>query len=75
VVLAATSTGLFHQIAEYIVAIAFSDANWDAPPGSGYFTVVMCLLAAIATTLFWWLDSRANLIVSASRAGAAPSGA
>lgn len=58
VLLAATSTGLFHQIAEYIVAIAFSDANWDAPPGSGYFTVVTCLLAAIATTLFWWLDNR-----------------
>ncbi len=66
VVCAATSTGLFHQISEYIAAVAFSDANWDAPPGSGSFTVVMCLLAAFATMLFWWLDSRANRIPSAS---------
>jgi hypothetical protein len=62
VVLAATSTGLFHQISEYIAAIVFSDANWDAPPGSGYFTVAMCLLAAFATVLFWWLDGRASKI-------------
>jgi hypothetical protein len=73
VVLAATSTGLFHQITEYIAAIVFSDANWDAPPGSGYVTVVMCLLAAIATVLFWWLGNRANPIPSASPASAAPS--
>lgn len=72
VVMAATSTGLFHQIAEYIAAIVFSDANWDAPPGSGYFTVAMGLLAAFATMLFWWLDSRANRIPSASPTSAAP---
>ena len=72
VVMAATSTGLFHQIAEYIAAVAFSDANWDAPPGSGYFTVAMGLLAAFATMLFWWLDSRANRIPSASPTSAAP---
>ena len=73
VVLVATSTGLFHQITEYFVALVFSDANWDAPPGSGYFTVVMCRLAATSTVLFWWLDNRANPVPSASPASAAPS--
>jgi len=73
VVVAATSTGMFHQTTEYIAATVFSDANWDAPPGSGYFTVVMCLLATIATVLLWWLDNRENSIPSASSARAAPS--
>lgn len=73
VVLAATSTGLVHQIAEYIAAMVVSDANWDSPPGTGYFTVVMCLLVAIATALLWWLDNRANPIPLESLATAAAS--
>ena len=56
VALVATSTGLFHQITEYIAATVLSDANWDVPPGSGYLTVVVCLVAASATVVFWWLD-------------------
>jgi hypothetical protein len=58
VALVATSTGHFHQITEYITAIVLSDANWDAPPGSGYLVVVLCLLAAISTVVLWWLDYR-----------------
>ncbi len=73
VALTATSTGLVHQTAEYIVAGTLSDANWDAPPGSGYFTVVICLLAAIATVLFWWLENHATPVPAASPASAAPS--
>jgi hypothetical protein len=73
VALAATSTGLVHQISEYIVAMAFSDANWDAPPGSGLFTVAICLLAAIATMLFWWRDEGAPPTRSAASVSAAPS--
>ena len=71
VALVATSTGLFHQITECIAAIVLSDANWDAPPGSGYFTVAMCLVAAIATAVFWWLETRATPMPS--RTSAAPS--
>jgi hypothetical protein len=73
VALVAASPGLFHQIAEYMVAVTLSDANWDSPPGSGYFTVIMCLLSALATTVFWWLDNRATLIPSESLPGAATS--
>lgn len=73
VLLAATSTGLVHQITEYLLVIGLSDANWDTPPGSGLLTVVMCLLVALATVLFWWLDGRTTRIPSASPAIAAPS--
>lgn len=58
VALVATSTGHFHQMTEYIAAIVLSDANWDAPPGSGYVVVVLCLLAAISTVVLWWLENR-----------------
>ncbi|MBK8460968.1 MAG: hypothetical protein WAS07_00505 [Micropruina sp.] len=73
VALAATSAGLVHQIAEYVVAIAVSDANWDAPPGSGYVTVAMCLLAASATGVLWWRANRATSMPSESRVGEAAS--
>jgi hypothetical protein len=65
--LVATSTGLFHQITEYITATVLSDANWDVPPGSGYLTVVVCLVAAIATVAFWWLAKFDAPMPSAAR--------
>lgn len=42
------AVGLFPQLADYIAMTAFSDANWDTPPGSGYPTVVAVALLAVA---------------------------
>jgi hypothetical protein len=56
VALAATSAGLFHQIADYIASIALSDANWDVPPGGGSVIVGLCLVTAIATIAGWSHD-------------------
>ncbi len=68
VALVATATGHFHLIAEYIAAVVLSDANWDAPPGSGYLIVGMCLLSAVATAALWWLDRAAIRIPSPASA-------
>jgi hypothetical protein len=51
VVMAATAPGFAHQVVEYFVAVSLSDANWDAPPGAGFFTVACGLLAAAATAV------------------------
>lgn len=58
VALAATATGMFYHLADYLVAMALSDADWDTPPGAGYFTVAVLALTAIATGVFGWLDGR-----------------
>lgn len=70
VALAATAPGMFYHLADYLVAIALSDADWDTPPGAGYFTVVALLLTAIATAVFWWLDGRATRARSVPSASA-----
>ncbi len=44
---ASTAVGLVPAIAEYAVMVWVSDANWDAPPGSGYLTVAMVALLAL----------------------------
>lgn len=53
VALASTSVGLVHQMFDYIAALSLSTANWDTPPGSGLFTAVAVLLAAVATAVLW----------------------
>jgi hypothetical protein len=62
VVLVATATGFVHQIVEYFAASALSDANWDSPPGTGYLTVIIALLAAVATVA---LSGRGDRVGSA----------
>ncbi|GAB3815298.1 hypothetical protein GCM10028820_12510 [Tessaracoccus terricola] len=54
VALAAATPGLISQAAEYVVAITFSDAFWDKPPGTGWFTSAFCLVAAVVTAALWW---------------------
>jgi hypothetical protein len=47
----ATAFGAIHTIVEYVVMINFSDANWDAPPGTGYLTVATITISAILTVI------------------------
>lgn len=54
VLVAATSPGRLHQVADYFVSCMVSDANWDSPPGTGFLTVFWCFLSAIATAVLWW---------------------
>nr|WP_300151302.1 hypothetical protein [Propionicimonas sp.] len=57
VLLASTAIGLFHQLADYVAAIMFSSASWDAPPGMGSFGVICILLTALATLVLWRVES------------------
>ena len=42
------AVGWFPLIGDYLVMAATSDANWDAPPGTGYVTVATIALLALA---------------------------
>jgi len=53
VLLGSTAMGQFHLMADYIVALGLSEANWDAPPGSGLANVVFVLLLAVCTVVLW----------------------
>lgn len=44
-----TAFGGFHQIADFVAMITFSDANWDVPPGTGYLTTAVLALSAFVT--------------------------
>lgn len=46
-----TAFGFVHMVAEFIVMIASSDANWDTPPLSGSVTVLTLMLSAVLTLL------------------------
>jgi hypothetical protein len=43
--------GAIHVVVEYTIMIHFSDANWDAPPGTGYLTVAVITISAILTVI------------------------
>lgn len=46
-----TAFGAIHTIVEYVVMTTFSDADWDAPPGTGYLTVATITISAILTVI------------------------
>ena len=46
-----TAFGVIHAIAEYMIMIRFSDANWDDPPGTGYLTAATITISAIVTAI------------------------
>ena len=46
-----TAFGAIHTIVEYVVMINFSEADWDAPPGTGYLTVATITISAILTVI------------------------
>jgi len=70
---ASTAAGWFHQVFEYLAAISLSDANWDSPPGTGYFTVAMIAASALATAALW-VFARKPLAQPATESGLRQSG-
>lgn len=46
-----TAFGAIHTIVEYVVMTTFSDADWDAPPGTGYLTVATITISAVLTVI------------------------
>ena len=51
-----TAFGFVHLAAEYVVMVAFSDANWDVPPLTGYVTAAT-LVGTAALTIMLTLGS------------------
>ena len=47
-----TAFGGFHMFAEYLVMSTWSDANWDVPPGTGYLTAAVLLIAGGLTLTY-----------------------
>ena len=48
----ATAFGLAHGMAEYIAMSAFNENNWDTPPGTGWITVAVLVVAGSASLRF-----------------------
>jgi hypothetical protein len=46
-----TAFGLVHAIVEWEIMINFSEADWDAPPGTGYLTITVITISAILTVI------------------------
>ena len=46
-----TAFGAIHTIAEFIVMVNFTEADWDTPPGTGYLTVATLTISAILTVI------------------------
>lgn len=44
-----TAFGFVHVAVEYVFMVAFSDANWDVPPLTGYVTAATLIVAAVLT--------------------------
>ena len=48
---ATTAFGVFQGMFSYASMSTFSDANWDVPPGTGYTTAAVLVLAAVLTAI------------------------
>lgn len=70
VLLAATAPGAASRAVDYLVSIFTSDANWDTPPGTGWVTATLCLIAAVVTFVGWSRSGAPQAV--ASYAGAQP---
>jgi len=58
VAFAATAPGAGQQILDFSVMLSLSHADWDKPPGSGYPTVALLVVATLATVAFWAVAGR-----------------
>ncbi|MEA5053269.1 MAG: hypothetical protein VB093_07490 [Propionicimonas sp.] len=57
---AVAAYGIMHLIIDYLVMAATSDANWDAPPGTGYLTAAMMVLCGVLVAVLGWRAGRAG---------------
>ena len=46
-----TAFGMYHQILAYVIMVAFSERDWDEPPGTGYLTVATITISAVLTAI------------------------
>lgn len=60
VLVPSTAVGLLPTIADYMIMVHLSDANWDAPPGSGYPTLAAVVLIASALLAITLVGTRAR---------------
>lgn len=51
---AVASYGLVHYVGDHLFMVAFSDANWDVPPGAGYPTAATIAVCALLVALLGW---------------------
>ncbi len=49
--LESTAFGLGHFIFDYAMMTVFSGADWDVPPGTGYGTALVLVVAALSTAM------------------------
>lgn len=45
------SMGFAGPVVEYMIMVHWSDASWDAPPGSGYLTAALLLICGVAVLI------------------------
>ena len=45
----ATAFGMAHAIVEYVAMLFFNQNNWDTPPGTGWITVAVLVIAGFAS--------------------------
>lgn len=60
-----TAFGMFQGIISYGFMINFSDANWDVPPGTGYLTAAVLVLAAVFMMIMTLVSEQQPTPVSA----------
>jgi hypothetical protein len=58
VTLSVSALGFAGMVADYMLMIRWSDADWDSPPGSGYLTAALLLLCGIAVLIMTALSPR-----------------
>lgn len=56
-----TAFGMIHGITEYVAMTLFNQNNWDTPPGTGWMTVAVLVLAGCGAVVIGGLGSRGEL--------------
>jgi hypothetical protein len=57
VAFAVTAPGSGQQLLDFFIMLSLSDADWDKPPGSGYPTVALLAVSALAIVAIWGRDA------------------
>ncbi|MEO7589316.1 MAG: hypothetical protein ABIS84_14955 [Arachnia sp.] len=60
----ATAFGGAHAITDYVIMIGINGYNWDTPPGTGWFTVAVIVIAGSAAL---WVGGRRREVPTVAR--------